>query len=73
MHAIEFEATAHQHVIRVPDGVPDGVPFRVLLLSSSPLSSPPTGGLKSLLSGIAEGLNEEDLLRPRDIGRLGQE
>ncbi|MEN9360723.1 MAG: hypothetical protein RL095_2258 [Verrucomicrobiota bacterium] len=73
MHAIEFEATAHQHVIRVPDGVPDGVPFRVLLLSASPLSLPSTGGLKSLLSGIAEGLNEEDLHRPRDLGRLERE
>ncbi len=34
MQAIEFEATTFQHTIRVPDDVPDGVFFRVLLLAA---------------------------------------
>ena len=32
MHAIEFEAVAHQHKVRLPDQVPDGVRLRVLVL-----------------------------------------
>jgi hypothetical protein len=32
MRAIEFQATAHQHLLRLPDIIPDGVPLRVLLL-----------------------------------------
>jgi hypothetical protein len=68
MRAIEFEATAHQHMIRIPDSVPDGVSVRVLvLLNDSPV--PPKGDLKALLSGLTEGLTEDDLLRSRDVGR----
>jgi hypothetical protein len=32
MRAIEFQATAHQHWLRLPDTIPDGIPMRVLLL-----------------------------------------
>ncbi len=32
MQAIEFEAIAHQHMLRLPDQVPDGIKLRVLLL-----------------------------------------
>lgn len=32
MQAIEFEATAFQHTIRIPEYIPDGVKFQVLLL-----------------------------------------
>ncbi|MFA7242548.1 MAG: hypothetical protein WC091_20755 [Sulfuricellaceae bacterium] len=32
MQAIEFEAVPEHHMIRVPDGIPDNVPLRVLLL-----------------------------------------
>jgi len=32
MHAIEFEAVAHQHMLRLPEPVPDGMKLRVLLL-----------------------------------------
>ncbi len=68
MRAIEFEATAHQRMIRIPDSVPDGVAVRVLvLLNDSPV--PPKGDLKTLLSGLTEGLTAEDLLRSRDVGR----
>lgn len=69
MHAIEFETTAHQHTIRLPDSVPDGVPLRVLLLSSAPLAQPESRNLKPLLASIAEGLTETDVVRLRDLGR----
>lgn len=32
MHAIEFEAVADQHKVRLPDQIPDGVKLRVLVL-----------------------------------------
>ncbi len=32
LQAIEFEATTFQHTIRVPEYIPDGVKFQVLLL-----------------------------------------
>ena len=32
MRAIEFKATSHQHCLRLPDNIPDGVSMRVLLL-----------------------------------------
>jgi hypothetical protein len=32
MRAIEFEAVAKQHMVRLPEQVPDGVQLRVLLL-----------------------------------------
>lgn len=32
MRAIEFEAVAKQHMLRLPEQVPDGVKLRVLLL-----------------------------------------
>lgn len=40
MHAIEFEATAHQHTIRLPNSVPEGAQLRVLLLSQAPFAKP---------------------------------
>jgi len=32
MHAIEFEAVAQHHTLRLPDQVPDGIRLRVLVL-----------------------------------------
>jgi hypothetical protein len=32
MRAFEFQAMAHEHLLRLPDTIPDGVPLRVLLL-----------------------------------------
>lgn len=32
MQAIEFETTAKNHIIRLPDSVPDGANLRVLVL-----------------------------------------
>ena len=59
MHAIEFETTSHQHTIRLPDSVPDGVLLRVLLLSEVPLAKPPAErNLKVLLASVTEGITE---------------
>jgi hypothetical protein len=69
MHAIEFEATSHQHTIRLPDSVPDGVSLRVLLLSQAPLAKPVDRNLKALLASIAEGMTEADTARSQDLGR----
>ena len=70
MQAIEFEATAHNHIIRIPDGVPDGVRMRVLLLVDDKALSPPSSdNLKTLLTTVAEGLNDTDFERIRDFGR----
>jgi hypothetical protein len=39
MHAIEFEAIADQHLLRLPAQVPDGAKLRVILLmDEAPLS-----------------------------------
>jgi len=32
MQAIEFETTAYQHTIHIPEAIPDGVALRVLVL-----------------------------------------
>lgn len=69
MHAMEFEATAHQHTIHLPDSVPEGALLRVLLLSQTPLEKPGGRELKTLLASITEGLTDEDMARPRDLGR----
>ena len=67
MQAIEFEATATHHTIRVPDDVPEGVSMRVLLLWE-PVQNP-VGDLKTLFTSVLDGLSEEDLVRPVDMGR----
>ena len=74
MKAIEIEATVEQHCVRLPDAIPDGTHLRVLLLMDE--ASAPTGeegDLKLLLAGLTEGLTEEDLRRPHDLGRGDQE
>lgn len=41
MQAIEFEAIADQHMLRLPDQVPDGVRLRVLLLLDDAMNAVP--------------------------------
>ncbi len=67
MQAIEFEATATHHTIRVPDDVPEGVSMRVLLLWE-PVQNP-VADLKTLFTSVLDGLSKEDLVRPVDKGR----
>lgn len=41
MQAIEFEAIADQHMLRLPDQVPDGIKLRVLLLLDDAITEVP--------------------------------
>ncbi|NOS87692.1 MAG: hypothetical protein HOP34_03985 [Methylococcaceae bacterium] len=73
MLAIEFEATAHNHIIRIPDNIPDGVLMRVLLLVNDPVEiQNPSHDLKNLLTEVAEGLEESDFERIHNFGREQQ-
>lgn len=67
MHAIEFEATPVQHTIHVPESVPEGIKMRVLLLWETPAQ--PAQDLKKLFVSVVEGLSDEELARPVDLGR----
>jgi hypothetical protein len=76
MYAVEFNAQAHNHFIRVPDEIPDGMEMRVLLLlknnQPSQQTMPDTAttpDLKQLLMSLTDGLTDEDLARPLDMGR----
>ena len=70
MQAIEFEATTHNHFIRIPDYVPDGVLIRVLLLVNDKIvEQDSSNDLKTLLATVAEGLDDSDFKRIRDFGR----
>jgi len=41
MQAIEFEAIADQHMLRLPDQVPNGIKLRVLLLLDDAMNAVP--------------------------------
>ncbi len=70
MQAIEFEATTHNHFIRIPDNIPDGISIRVLLLVNDKIViQDSSDNLKTLLTHVAEGLDESDVERIRDFGR----
>jgi hypothetical protein len=71
MQAIEFEATAHDHFIRIPDTAPDGVPLRVILLVDEPVEKTPTADdkWKALLSSMPDVGADEDFLSQKDYGR----
>jgi|APLak6261659701_1056019.scaffolds.fasta_scaffold113707_2 virulence-associated protein VagC len=71
MQAIEFEATAHNHTISIPDNVPDGVPMRVLLLvnESVKITEPSENQWKTLLSSMPDVGTDEDFVRAKDYGR----
>jgi hypothetical protein len=67
MQAIEFEAASDDGRIRLPAGVPPGVQLKVVLMWDA--SAPADADLKELLASTLEGLTDEDLARPRDLGR----
>jgi len=70
MQAIEFETTVHNHVIRIPDSIPEGAAIRVLLLVDDKLIiQPETGDLKMLLASVTEGMSDSDIARINDLGR----
>ena len=71
MQAIEFEATAHNHIIRIPDNVPDGVLMRVLLLvnESVKITESTENQWKNLLSSMPDVGTDEDFVRTKEYGR----
>jgi hypothetical protein len=71
MQAIEFEATAHNHTIRIPDNVPDGVTIRVLLLvnESAKIIESTENQWKNLLSSMPDVGTDEDFVRTKEYGR----
>jgi len=69
MQAIEFEVVPKEGTIPVPKNVPSGVPLRVLLLWDTPRQALDEEAAKRLIASVTEGLTEEDLARPRDLGR----
>lgn len=69
MQAIEFEATARDHFIRILDTAPEGVPLRVLLLVDKIEIQAPVDNFKTLLTNVAESLDDTDLKRWNDSGR----
>jgi hypothetical protein len=70
MKAIEFETIADCHCIRLPDSIPDGTRLRVLLLiDEPPRQMADDDDLKRLLANLTQGLTDEDLHRPRNLGR----
>lgn len=69
MQAIEFEATASHHTIRVPDQVPEGVSLRVLILVEEPVQMTTGESWKSLLASMPDLGSDEDFPRVLDYGR----
>lgn len=71
MQAIEFEATAHNHIIRIPDNVPDGVLMRVLLLvnESTKITEPTENQWKNLLSSMPDVGTDDDFVRAKEYSR----
>ncbi len=64
MQAIEFETTVQNHVIRIPDSIPEGAVIRVLVLVDDKLIiQPKTGDVKNLLATVTEGLSDSDIAR----------
>ncbi len=69
MQAIEFEAVAQNHLIRIPDNIPDGVTIRVLVLVNDGVviqknTLPESNDVKTLLTSVMEGLEDSDFERP---------
>ncbi len=55
MQPIEFQATAFQHTIKIPDYVPDGISFRVLLLVEDNLANVPNAETIKAMEDVNNG------------------
>lgn len=69
MKALEVTVTPHNHMVRLPADIPNGLPVRLVILIDEPMRDQAEGDLKELLSSVANGLNEDDLQRVPDTGR----
>ena len=63
MQAIEFEATAFEHTVRIPEIIPDGVVLRFLvLIDDTKIQN--TNTQKSLIASMPNVGTDEDFERP---------
>jgi len=70
MQAIEFETTVQNHVIRIPDSIPNGASIRVLvLMNDKGMIHTENSDVKNLLVTVTEGLSDTDIARINDLGR----
>ena len=69
MKAVEFEATAENNILRLPDEIPDGKKLRILLLFDEDEAGAGSEDIKMQLLNLTEGLNSNDLKRDEDTGR----
>lgn len=68
MKAIEFEAVAENHILKLPEGIPEGKKLRILLLFDDDITTD-TNDIKSQLLNLTEGLTDEELKRNTESGR----
>ena len=71
MQTIEFEATAYQHTIRIPDNIPDGMTLKVLLWVDESVSANKNTeqSWKDLLASMPNVGSDEDFSRPLEYAR----
>jgi hypothetical protein len=68
MQAIEFEATAFEHTVRIPETIPDGVVLRFLvLIDDAKIQN--TDTQKNLIAAMPNVGTDEDFERPLEYGR----
>jgi hypothetical protein len=65
MQAIEFQAVANNHHIRIPDNIPDGMNVRVLLLVDEPDKAIETQKVNQLKAQLEQA--EQDIALGRYI------
>ncbi len=72
MQTIEFETTAFQHTVRIPDTIPDGVSVRIVL-SFDDTTTKTLGNKshwKNLLGAMTNVGSDEDFSRSTDIDKI---
>lgn len=70
MQAIEFETTVQNHIIHIPENIPNGAAIRVLLLlEDKVILQAENNDVKTLLATVTERLSDADIKRISDFGR----
>jgi hypothetical protein len=65
MKAIEFQATVREHLLRVPDSIPEGVSLRVLLLLEDEIVEPQKLSCRKPSPKLAGKVKmQDDLIQP---------
>jgi hypothetical protein len=56
MKSIEVTVTPRNHIVQLPDDIPNGRPVRRVIQFDEPDQTQPEGDLKRLLTSVADGL-----------------